>query len=136
MQFSSFIAGSYWSSECFCTGCGLCYYCICIDWIWMDCCQILLVSILHVFLTIVLHLLWHDDCCRDTKPPHFFHNFRCILFNMESLFWIHSPTTCKFFHLISIVFLFFIPPLSFTDVRYYILLIFFPCSFIFLPCQQ
>jgi hypothetical protein len=62
-------------------------------------CQVLLVSIFHVFFTIVLHLLWHDSCWRDTKPPHCFRNYLCILYNMESLFRIHNPTTCEFLHL-------------------------------------
>lgn len=68
----------------------------------MECCQILLVSVFHVLHIIVLHLLWHDDCSCDTKPPDFFHSFLCILWSLEPLLRIHSPTNCKYYIIFSI----------------------------------
>ena len=100
MQLMSFLTGYNWAPICFCTSCVLWHHSLCNDWVWMDCCQILLVSIFHVLHIAVLYLLRHDDCGRDAKPPYCFHNSIRILCNMESIFRIHNPTTCKYFPLL------------------------------------
>lgn len=96
LNFFIFCAGTYWDSLYICSICHIWCYSLCNDWIWMDCRKVPLVSILHVLHFIVLHLLWHDGCSHDTKPPHFWHRSVCILWLMECLFWVHNPKNSKY----------------------------------------
>lgn len=91
----SFFTGYDWAAVYLCTSRGVWCYCLFNDWISMDCRQILLVSIFYVLHSLVLHLLWHDVCGCDTNTPNCFHCFRCVLWNMEPLFWICDPKNCK-----------------------------------------
>lgn len=61
-----------------CAGCHRVPLCVCTDnyllhnfllpgFIWVDCLQIYLVHILYVFHHAVLHLVWDDDNCCNTK---------------------------------------------------------------------
>ncbi|KAH1066539.1 hypothetical protein J1N35_031526 [Gossypium stocksii] len=51
-----------------------------------------MVHILHVFHIAVLYLLWHDDHGYNTKLPRCWNHFHCILWALESLHRIHSPS--------------------------------------------
>lgn len=57
-----------------------------------------MVSILHVLHIALLHLLWYDGCGSDTKSPCCFYCGCCILCNLESLFRICRPETCKYLY--------------------------------------
>jgi hypothetical protein len=63
----------------------------------MDRCQILLAYFSDVLHIALLHLLRHDDCGCDTKPPYCCHNRHCVFRIMESIFRIHRPKTRKYF---------------------------------------
>ena len=100
MQLRVFVTGCNWAPIYFSTSCILWHHSLCNDWVWMDCCQILLVSIFHVLHIAVLYLLRHDDCGCDAKPPYCRHNSDRIYYNMESIFRIHNPATSKYFPLL------------------------------------
>jgi len=69
----------------------------------MDFGEVLLVHVFHVLHTVLLHLLWHDDCGCHTKSPCCFCCCCCILWNLEPLLRICHSTTCKYYQIAYII---------------------------------
>ncbi|GAB2293590.1 hypothetical protein Dimus_027802 [Dionaea muscipula] len=61
-------------------------------------------SVLHVLLNALLHLLWHDDRGGGSKSPPCLHSGSSLLLNSEPLFSIYHPLISKFNFLHSVPF--------------------------------
>ena len=65
------------------------------DAIWMDGSKVLLVLLHLLLLLIVFHILWHDVCGNHSHHPACRNLHICILWTLQSLFWLFDPKTCK-----------------------------------------
>ena len=66
IPFPHFGTGYGWATLCFFTSCSICCHSFFLDGIWMDYCQILLVSIFHVLHIIVLHIMEYGTFFQDS----------------------------------------------------------------------
>ena len=66
-------AGGHWDGlHCISNFC-LHSYPLLYDRVWVDSSQVLFVLLLHTYMLYLLHIVRHDACCADTKPPYCCH---------------------------------------------------------------
>ena len=90
-----FFAGRDWISLYLCPDFAIWSVSLFNDWIWVDCCQVPLVPVLHVLHTALLHVLWHDGRQLDSERKHSSHRLIGILQHLEPLLRVSNPPTCK-----------------------------------------